>query len=90
MDIGKMLSNMNPETLQNGLKQISSMLTPEQAAQAEQAIKNLDKDSLQKNLNSFSAESLKKELESKPQILKNLAKNPELMSKLAEALKKGK
>ena len=39
MNLSDMISKMNPEMLSKGLKQVSSMLTPEQTAQMEAAIK---------------------------------------------------
>lgn len=84
MNLGDMISKMNPEMLSQGLKKISSMLTPEQTAQMEQAIKSMNTDGLNSQFNNLSADALKKELESNPNLAKNLAKNPELMKKLTE------
>jgi len=90
MNLSDMISKMNPEMLSKGLKQVSSMLSPEQTAQMEAAIKSMDKGSLDNKLNNLSAEDLKKELLNNPNIAKNLAGNPELMSNLAAIFKKGK
>lgn len=90
MNLSDMISKMNPEMLSKGLKQISGMLTPEQTAQMEAAIKSMEKGELNNQINSLSAEDLKAELLNNPSLAKNLAKNPELVNKLAEILKKQK
>lgn len=90
MNLSDMISKMNPEMLSKGLKQISGMLTPEQTAQMEAAIKSMEKGELNNQINSLSAEDLKSELLNNPSLAKNLAKNPELVNKLAEIIKKQK
>ena len=90
MNLNDMISKMNPEMLAKGLKQVSSMLTPEQTAQMEQAIKSMDKGDLNQQLNNLSADALKNELLNNPALAKNLASNPELMSNLAKIFKKEK
>ena len=90
MNLSDMISKMNPEMLSKGLKQISGMLTPEQTAQMEAAIKSMEKGELNNQINSLSAEDLKAELLNNPSLAKNLAKNPELVNKLAEIIKKQK
>ena len=90
MNLSDMISKMNPEMLSKGLKQISGMLTPEQTAQMEAAIKSMEKGELNNQINSLSAEDLKTELLNNPSLAKNLAKNPELVNKLAEIIKKQK
>ena len=90
MNLSDIISKMNPEMLSKGLKQISGMLTPEQTAQMEAAIKSMEKGELNNQINSLSAEDLKTELLNNPSLAKNLAKNPELVNKLAEILKKQK
>ena len=87
MNLSDMISKMNPEMLSKGLKQISGMLTPEQTAQMEAAIKSMEKGELNNQINSLSTEDLKAELLNNPSLAKNLAKNPELVNKLAEILK---
>ena len=90
MNLSDMISKMNPEMLSKGLKQISGMLTPEQTAQMEAAIKSMEKGELNNQINSLSAEDLKAELLNNPSLAKNLAKNPELVNKLAEIINKQK
>ena len=90
MNLIDMISKMNPEMLSKGLKQISGMLTPEQTAQMEAAIKSMEKGELNNQINSLSAEDLKAELLNNPGLAKNLAKNPELVNKLADVIKKQK
>lgn len=87
MNLNDMISKMNPEMLSKGLKQVSSMLTPEQTAQMEAAIKNMDKGNLNSQLNNLSAEALKKELANNPALAKKLAQNPELLNNLAAIFK---
>ena len=87
MNLSDMISKMNPEMLSKGLKQISGMLTPEQTAQMEAAIKSMEKGELNNQINSLSAEDLKTELLNNPSLAKNLAKNPELVNKLADVIK---
>ena len=90
MNLSDMISKMNPEMLSKGLKQISGMLTPEQTAQMEAAIKSMEKGELNNQINSLSTEDLKAELLNNPSLAKNFAKNPELVNKLAEIIKKQK
>ena len=73
--------------LSQGLKQISSKLTPEQLKQAEEAIKSMSKGELNQQLNNLTPDQLKQQLANNPQIAKQLAENPELMSKLNSIIK---
>ena len=90
MNLSEMISKMNPEMLSKGLKQVSSMLTPEQTAKMEEAIKSMDKGSLDNEMKNLSAEDLKKELIGNPNLAKNLAANPELLQNLTKIFKKEK
>ena len=79
-----MISKLNPKMLSEGLKKISPMLSQNQLAEMENAIKSLDKGELNSKMKSLSAEDLKKELENNPNLAKNLSQNKELMQKLTE------
>ncbi len=87
MNIQDAISKMSPQMLAQGLKQLSSTMTPEQLSQAEAAIKSMTKDDLNQQLKSLDANALLKELNNNPALTKQLAQNPELMSKLTQILK---
>ena len=82
MNIQEMLSKMNPEILAQGLKRISSNMSPEQLAQAEAAIKGGSGGGTTEPLKNMNAEQLLEELRKNPQTLKQLSQNGELISKL--------
>ena len=50
MNIEDMIKNMNPQMLSNALNKMNSILSPEQMAQVEKAIKTTDKGELNKKL----------------------------------------
>lgn len=88
MNIEDMIKNMNPQMLSNALSKMNSILSPEQMAQVEKAIKTTDKGELNKRLNSLSTVDLQKELKSNPALAKQMANNPELMRKINSIFKK--
>lgn len=88
MNIEDMIKNMNPQMLSNALSKMNSILSPEQMAQVEKAIKTTDKGELNKRLNSLSTVDLQKELKSNPGLAKQMANNPELMRKINSIFKK--
>ncbi len=88
MNLQEMISKMNPQMLQQGLKQVSAMLSPEQMKQVENAIKNTDKGALNQQLNSLNTADLQKELQKNPAIAKQLAQNPQLMKQLNDIFSK--
>lgn len=88
MTLEEMIKNMNPQMLSNALGKMSSILSPEQMKQVENAIKTTDKGTLNKKLNSLSTADLQKELQNNPEIAKTLANNPELMKNLNGIFKK--
>lgn len=88
MNLQEMLSKMSPQMLQQGLKQVSSMLTPEQMKQVENAIKSTDKGVLNQQLNSLNTADLQKELQKNPAIAKQLTQNPQLMKQLNDIFSK--
>ncbi len=88
MTLEEMIRNMNPQMLSAALSKMSSMLSPEQMKQVENAIKNTDKGALNQKLNNLTAADLQKELQSNPDLAKKLAANPELMQKLNGVFKK--
>ena len=90
MDLQDMISKMNPQMLSQGLKKVSSMLTPQQLKEMENAIKTVDKGTLNQKLNSLSAQDLQRELQNNPTLAKQLAQNPALMSQLSDIFKKNK
>lgn len=90
MDLQDMISKMNPQMLSQGLKKVSSMLTPQQLKEMENAIKTVDKGTLNQKLNSLSAQDLQRELQNNPNLAKQLAQNPALMSQLSDIFKKNK
>ena len=88
MNIEDMIKNMNPQMLSNALNKMNSILSPEQIAQVEKAIKTTDKGELNKKLNSLNTADLQKELKSNPALAKQMANNPELMNKINSIFKK--
>ena len=88
MNIEDMIKNMNPQMLSNALNKMNSILSPEQIAQVEKAIKTTDKGELNKKLNSLNTADLQKELKSNPALAKQMASNPELMNKINSIFKK--
>lgn len=88
MNIEDMIKNMNPQMLSNALNKMNSILSPEQIAQVEKAIKSTDKGELNKKLNNLSTVDLQKELKSNPSLAKQMANNPELMNKINSIFKK--
>lgn len=88
MTLEEMIRNMNPQMLSAALSKMSSMLSPEQMKQVENAIKNTDNGALNQKLNNLTAADLQKELQSNPDLAKKLAANPELMQKLNGVFKK--
>ena len=88
MNIEDMIKNMNPQMLSNALNKMNSILSPEQIAQVEKAIKSTDKGELNKKLNNLSTVDLQKELKSNPALAKQMANNPELMNKINSIFKK--
>ena len=88
MNIEDMIKNMNPQMLSNALNKMNSILSPEQIAQVEKAIKSTDKGELNKKLNNLSTADLQKELKSNPALAKQMANNPELMNKINSIFKK--
>ena len=76
MNIGDMISKMNTEVLKQKFSMIENMLTPEQKKNMEQAIRD------------FESGDIKEKLKNNPELLKGLAKNPDLINKLSEILKK--
>lgn len=88
MNIEDMIKNMNPQMLSNALSKMNSILSPEQMAQVEKAIKTTDKGELNKRLNSLSTADLQRELKSNPALAKQMANNPELMRKINSIFKK--
>ena len=75
MNIQDLISKMSPEMLAQGLKQLSGGLNQEQLKKAEETIKMMSlglQDTLTKN----------------PELAKQLAQNPQLLSALAEIVKK--
>ncbi len=88
MNIGDMISKMNTEVLKQKFSMIENMLTPDQKKQMEQAIRDFESGDIKEKLKGVSSGDLDKELKSNPELLKGLAKNPELINKLSEILKK--
>lgn len=88
MNLEDMIKNMNPQMLSNALNQMSSILSPEQMKQVENAIKSTDKGTLNQRLNNLSTADLQKELKNNPRLAKQLAGNPELMQRLNGIFKK--
>lgn len=88
MNLDDMIKNMNPQMLSNALSRMSSILTPQQMKQVENAIKTTDKGTLNQKLNNLSTADLERELKSNPNLAKQLAGNPELMQKLNGIFKK--
>lgn len=82
MKIEDMIKNMNPQNLQNAMRQMEKMLTPEQMKQVQQTIQQTNKGELNRKLNHLSQADLQKELKQNPALAKQLANNPELMKKI--------
>lgn len=88
MNIEEMLRNMNPQMLSNALSKMSSMLSPDQMKQVENAINGSDKGELNQKLNNLTTSDLQRELKNNPDIVGKLVNNPELMKKINEIFKK--
>lgn len=88
MNIQDLISKMSPEMLAQGLKQLSGGMSPEQLKKAEETIKMLAQGSLSKELSGLDAKGLQDTLTKNPGIAKQLAQNPQLLSALAEIVKK--
>ena len=88
MNPSDVLSKMSPEMLKASLNKLGGMLSSQQMAEVEKAIKTVDKGELNRQLNNLSADSIKKEFAKNPDIMKTLTKNPELMKKIDEIFKK--
>lgn len=88
MNIGDMISKMNTEVLKQKFSMIENMLTPEQKKNMEQAIRDFESGDIKEKLKNVSSGDLDKELKNNPELLKGLAKNPDLINKLSEILKK--
>lgn len=86
MNLQEVLSKMNPQMLAQGLKKISSSLTPEQLAQAEAAIKSMSNGSADA-LKGLNTSQLQAELQNNPELLKQLSQNPQLLKSLQEIIK---
>lgn len=82
MKIEDMIKNMNAQNLQNAMRQMEKMLTPEQMKQVQQTIQQTNKGELNRKLNHLSQADLQKELKQNPALAKQLANNPELMKKI--------
>ncbi|MBO4941608.1 MAG: hypothetical protein J6D15_05345 [Clostridia bacterium] len=88
MNIQDLISKMSPEMLAQGLKQLSGGLNQEQLKKAEETIKMMSQGSLQKELSGLDAKGLQDTLTKNPELAKQLAQNPQLLSALAEIVKK--
>ena len=88
MNPSDVLTKMSPEMLKMSLNKLGGVLTGEQMAEVEKAIKTVDKGELNKQLNSLSADAIKQEFSKNPQVMKVLTQNPELMRKIDEIFKK--
>ncbi len=88
MNLEEMLKNMNPQMLSNALGKMSSILSPDQMRQVENAIKGSDKGELNQKLNNLTTSDLQRELKNNPDIAGKLVNNPELMKKINEIFKK--
>lgn len=82
MKIEDMIKNMNAQNLQNAMRQMEKMLTPEQMKQVQQTIQQTNKGELNRKLNHLSQADLQKELRQNPALAKQLANKPELMKKI--------
>ena len=88
MNIQDLISKMSPEMLAQGLKQLSGGLSPEQLKKAEETIKMMSQGDLSKELSGLDAKGLQDTLTKNPTLAKQLAQNPQLLSALAEIVKK--
>ncbi len=88
MNIQDMISKMSPEMLAQGLKQLSGGMSPEQLKKAEETIKMMSRSDLSKEISGLDAKGLQDTLTKNPELAKQLAQNPQLLSALAEIVKK--
>lgn len=86
MKIEDMIKNMNAQNLQNAMRQMEKMLTPEQMKQVQQTIQQTNKGELNRKLNHLSQADLQKELRQNPALAKQLANKPELMKKINQII----
>ncbi len=82
MNLEEMLRNINPQMLSGAIKQMGTMLSPEQMEQVQKVISGTNQGELSQKLSHLGPEDLKKELASNPALAKELANNPEVMKKL--------
>ena len=88
MNIQDLISKMSPEMLAQGLKQLSGGLSQEQLKKAEETIKMMNHGALEKELAGLDTSGLQETLQKNPEHMKQLAKNPQLVTALAEIIKK--
>ena len=74
MKIEDMIKNMNAQNLQNAMRQMEKMLTPEQMKQVQQTIQQTNKGELNRKLNHLSQADLQKELRQNPALAKQARK----------------
>jgi len=96
----QILSNIDPETIQKGLKTISDMMNTEEGQQLATKLKKLDKNKLMEQLNQIDEKQIAEKLENmdvnqitdkmnnldKEQLIKELTNNPDLIKKINDFL----
>lgn len=82
MNLEDMMKNLNPQMLSMALKQMGSMISPQQMEEVKKVIQGTNKGELSQKLNHLGPEELKRELANNPMLAKELANNPEVMKKL--------
>ena len=82
MNVEDMMKSMNPQNLQNAIRQMEKVLSPQQLQQVQKAIQQTDKGELNRKLNHLSQADLQQELRKNPALAKQLASNPEIMKKI--------
>lgn len=89
MNIADMLKNLSEKDLKEGLNKISSMLTPEQRAQAEAQIENISKgdSSVLKDLSNVNIDKKDGQNQDILSVLKN---NPSLIKNISALINKKK
>lgn len=88
MNLEDMLKNLNPQMLSGAIKQMGSILSPEQMEQVQKVIAGTDKGELNQKLNHLGPDDLKRELAGNPALARELANNPEIMKKITQIFEK--
>lgn len=86
MQMDEMLKNLNPQNLQQALKTMQTVLSPEQMKQVEETLRQGNREEWKKNFSRFGTAELEAELKRNPNLAAQLRQNPEVREKLNRIL----